>query len=776
MPSYNQIIINKMKKILLLPAAIAFVCLAGPSAMAQNIYTFAGIAGTNGYTGDDSLATTAEISGPGGVACNASGIIYFADTRNNVVRMISTSGIITTVAGNGTGGYSGDGGPATAAKLRNPGSVTTDASGNIFIADTRNNVVRKVDGSGNITTVAGTGTAGYTGDGGPASAAQLRNPVGLAISASGNLFIADSRNNVIREVTSSGNISTIAGNGTAGYAGDTGPATSAQLSNPLGISLTASGSLYIADSRNNAIRVINTSGIINTFAGTGVSGHTGDGGPATAATLHYPSDVTTDAAGLVFIADSSHTVRSVSTLGTITNFAGTGIPGYNGDGGAATAAKMTAPDGLAIDAAHNVYIATGNNVIRRVGAAIAGINITSNTGDTLCIGHVTDFTATPVADATPHYQWQQNGVNVGTDNIHYTPASLATGDVIQCFLLTVPGGGKLAISNNLRIDSLPRAGINGPTLFCVGSNANLVLAGPPPPGGAWLSSNTAVATIAPPSRVTGVSIGTATIYFIATNVCGTDTASHAITVSANNIGAVTGPTDVCVGSTVTFTDTTASGKWRARPGFVGTIDSVTGTFTAGFVPGPATIIYSTSPGCYRIDTIIIDSLPPIAPITGSNMMMWGETITLSDATAGGTWSSSNTTIASVSATGDVTGLAAGTAVITYTVTSLAGCPSDTTYLVTVSGAWGVKPIAGQHSISIFPNPNYGTLMISRNGQATGTAAVTISDVAGRTVYTAEVPTGNGTTSLNISSLKPGFYTVMLQFNGELYYDKLLIAE
>ena len=277
--------------------------------MAQNIYTFAGIAGANGYTGDDSLATIAKLSGPAGIACNAAGVVYFADTRNNAVRKVNTSGIISTIAGTGTAGYSGDGGAATAAQLRNPAGIAIDGIGNVYITDTRNSVVRKVDTFGIITTIAGTGTAGYTGDGGDATAAELNRPTGIALDGSGNIFISDSRNQVVREIFATGTftITTIAGNNTPGYTGDGGPATAAQLSTPQGIAVTAAGKLYIADSRNNVIRMVNA-GVINTFAGTGGSGHSGDGGPATAANLYSPGDVKVDAAGNVFIADSSNTV------------------------------------------------------------------------------------------------------------------------------------------------------------------------------------------------------------------------------------------------------------------------------------------------------------------------------------------------------------------------------------------------------------------------------------------------------------------------------------
>jgi len=778
-----------MKRSFLLPAIVAITSFLGARAVAQNIYTYAGVAGTFGYSGDDSLATLAKLNGPDGIAVSTAGVVYFADYGNNVVRAVNASGIITTLAGTGMGGYSGDGGAATAAKLRQPGGIAVDGSGNIYIADTRNNVVRMVNTSGIITTVAGVGgPGGYSGDGGPATSAQLWTPAGVAVDDAGNLYISDARNLVVRKVNASGVISTIAGNNTPGYSGDGGAATAAQLFAPLGIAVTASGNLYIADSRNNVIRVVNTAtGVIHTFAGTGTAGHSGDGGPASAALLYSPSDVKADIAGNIFISDSSNTVRVVNTGDTIKDFAGTGTPGYGGDGGPATAAKMTGPTGLAIDASHNVYICTpGNNVIRRVGAPIAGISITSNVGDTACIGHVTNFTATAVADATPHYQWQQNGVSVGTDANTYTPTSIATGDIIDCILLSAasPSGAELAMSNNIQIDSLPVTGtINGPANFCTGSSDNLRDIGGPFMGGNWVSSNTAVATINPMGMVTALSTGATNIYFILSDACGADTASFAVTVHANTIGAISGPSVVCEGASVTYTDGTTPGLWRTRPSPFpgpnpfGTIDSATGVFTAGFIPGPDIIFYGTSRSCYKADTIMIDSLPVNAPISGPTVVDSSWTITLTDPNPGGVWTSSDTTIATVDpSAGIVTGVAPGTVTITYTITNAAGCSADTTYQVLVASGTGVNSIVVNSAFHVFPNPSPGYLNIVWANQISGKGIVTITDVSGRTVYTSAITINNttGATRLDISSLKTGIYMLSVTSEQGFYCSKLVV--
>jgi uncharacterized repeat protein (TIGR02543 family) len=290
-------------------------------------------------------------------------------------------GYIYTVAGTGAAGYSGDGGPATSAQLNNPSDVALDASGNLYIADYENSVIRKVDhNTGYIYTVAGTGAAGYSGDGGPATSAQLNHPNGVALDAPGNLYIADQYNNIIRQVDhNTGAISTVAGNYKkgAGYSGDGGPATSAQLYNPNGVALDASGNLYISDSSNCVIRFVDyATGIISTVAGSYAlgPGYSGDGGPAINAQLFYPYGVALDAFSNIFIGDTSNSViRFVDyATGIISTVAGSYAlgPGYSGDGGPATGAQMYWPNGVALDAFSNIFIGdTSNSVIRYVDQA-----------------------------------------------------------------------------------------------------------------------------------------------------------------------------------------------------------------------------------------------------------------------------------------------------------------------------------------------------------------------------------------------------------------------
>ena len=334
--------------------------------------------GTQSNSGDGGLATKAQFYTPAGIALDGAGNLYVADYDNKVIRKIDAVGKISTVAGieprpsvTFTGGYSGDGGAATSAKLNEPSGVAADATGNLFIADTKNHRIRKVSASGTITTVVGTGTGGYLGDDGVATSAQLYNPTSVAVGAAGILYIADSSNRRIRKVNAAGTITTVAGNGTDGFSGDGGAATSAQLSSLSSVIVDVAGNLYITD--GSRIRKIDTSGTITTVAGNGSSGYSGDGGPATSAALWAPRGLAVDVAGNIFIAlKESFVVRKVDGNGTITTVAGNGRTfGFSGDGGPATSAQMIQPWGVAVDAAGYLYIAdTGNRRIRKVLPAV----------------------------------------------------------------------------------------------------------------------------------------------------------------------------------------------------------------------------------------------------------------------------------------------------------------------------------------------------------------------------------------------------------------------
>ena len=343
------------------------------------LFPFAGPGeGQAGFGGDNGPAAVAQLGGPSGLAVASDGSLYIADRLNHRIRKVDgTTGIITTVVGTGTIGDSGDNGQATAAQLYQPIGVTVTSDGTLYIADAFNHRIRKVDATtGIITTVAGTGTGGFSGDGGPATAAQLNYPTGVAVASNGTMYIADWNNHRVRKVASDGTITTVAGTGTGGYSGDDGQADAAQLNNPYGVLVTADGNtVYIADWSNHRVRKVDVSiatPTITTVAGTGAQESSGDGGPATEAEIIWPTGVAVDGAGNLYLAlngvNRQGSVRKVdATTGIITTLTGGEFHGFSGDGGLATKARLWGPTDVVVDGAGNLYIADRVNYrIRKV--------------------------------------------------------------------------------------------------------------------------------------------------------------------------------------------------------------------------------------------------------------------------------------------------------------------------------------------------------------------------------------------------------------------------
>jgi len=346
--------------------AALLVCVALAMAATGDISTVAGT--TGGFAGDNGPATAAQMRTPTAVAGTADGGYVFSDQGNSRVRRVSPSGVITTIAGNGTAGFGGDGGPATSAMLNAPNGLAETPDGSILIADSNNNRVRRVSPGGIITTVAGGGTGG---DNIPATNTALAFPVGLAARSDGSYLIGVNDQHRVRQVDAGGTITTVAGTGAAGSAGDNGQAALALLNGPAGVSLLPDGGFVVADADNNRIRRVAPNGVITTVAGTGAAGFGGDGGPATVAQLNNPLGAIPSTDGGILIADTNNQrVRKVDAAGTITTAAGTGTAGPGGDGGPATAAQLNSPFGIALTTAGHLLIADAfNNRIRQVEGA-----------------------------------------------------------------------------------------------------------------------------------------------------------------------------------------------------------------------------------------------------------------------------------------------------------------------------------------------------------------------------------------------------------------------
>jgi sugar lactone lactonase YvrE len=511
---------------------------------AQLIHTFAG-SYTSGstYSGDGGPATAAGLKYPYCVATDGVGNIYIGE-GNNVIRKVNAAGIISTVAGTGVVGYTGDGGPATAARLHTPVAIAADPWGNIYFADLFNYVIRKVDASGIMTTVAGTGISINGGDGVPATAAGLIFPYGVAVDAVGNLYIADHGSARVRKVNAAGIISTFAGTGTIGYTGDGGPATSARISHPAGLTFDAAGNLYVAETVNNIIRKVSPSGIISTVAGSGSVGYSGDGGPATLATMNDPIGVAVDLAGNIYISEYlSHVVRQVDSSGTIISYAGTTVSGYSGDGGPANVAQLHTNWGVAVDGYGRLYIADEvNHVIRRVNSVVncppvypitdimlrtcenTSVNIDAHLTiedpdagqtETWTIisppsnGTLMGFSATSIS----------TGSSVSPSGLTYTPTSGFFG--LDSFKINISDGiASINVTKFVTVWALPDAGLlSGADTVCEGDTVTLSSTAS---GGEWSRSNASATVVG--GVVAGVSAGIDTVFYVVSNSCGIDTA------------------------------------------------------------------------------------------------------------------------------------------------------------------------------------------------------------------------------------------------------------
>ena len=613
-----------MKKIIFNLAMITSILGIGFSANAQLVRTIVGN-DTSGYGGDGGLAIHAMMQHSSGMVTDTAGNLYISDNWSYAVRKITPSGIISTYAGNGGYGYSGDGGPATDAHLNYPSGMAMDAAGNLYIADNANFAVRKVSTSGIITTVAGDGSGmwGFSGDGGPATNARINGCVGLAVDRTGNLYIADG-NRRIRKVNSAGIISTIAGGNMWGYAGDGGPATAAVLAGPAGIAVDTFGNVYFADQPNNVIRKINTSGIITTIAGEYTYAFSGDGGPATNAQLNFPGAIALDNQGNIYIDDEDNNrIRMVNSAGIISTVVGSGTWGYSGDGGSPTSAAFRTITAMCLGRKNNILVYDNRNYIAREVQMQTVFNINITSSGPICNGSLVTFTASGIScDYGYNYQWMRNGVNVGMNSPTYSNAELVNGDIITCKLTDPRGGFQIGYSNSITLAVTP---LVAPSVAITSSLGATVCAG-------TADTYTAIPTNggATPSytwKVNGVATGTGSSFTyvpadgnIISVVLQSDytcrsvdtAASPAYTMAVNTIVYPTmsitpSTTIVCSGSPATFYSTYTSGG--TSPSLIWKVNGAIMPYTGSvytYLPANADIVTCSiisSLACATSDTV-----------------------------------------------------------------------------------------------------------------------------------------------------------------------------
>jgi hypothetical protein len=497
-----------------------------PTTYGQTITTIAGT-GVWSCSGVGGLATTAGIGQVYSVAADGSGDVYVSASSCRKVLKIDAAGIITTYAGTGIGGSTGDGGPATNATLGIPSSLAVDNYGNLFICDYENSVIRKVDASGTISTVAGDAAViggGYSGDGGLASAALLQMPKGIALDAAGNLYVADAGNNVIRKISTAGIINRVAGNGMWSYSGDGGSALAAGIPSPEGLAVDGKGNIFVSDMVNQRVRKINASGVISVFAGNGTGGYSGDAGPATAAAVKYPRGIAADRYGNVYIADvNNNAIRLVDTNNVITTYAGDGIVGHSGDGGPAYLAQINAPYDIAIDPGGIKYVAELNGAyVRRVDTCLAPM-VTQILGDTSICKRDTLM----LSDTTASGTWTTSDTSIGTIDPSGRVIGITHGIVTISYAIA---NTCATIARTKRVTVGPFAGTisafggkpgAGIDTFCY--DAFLSVTGQP--GGIWGLVDTLTATISTTGMVRPRTWGKAdTAYYAVSDTCGSDTA------------------------------------------------------------------------------------------------------------------------------------------------------------------------------------------------------------------------------------------------------------
>ncbi len=674
------------------------------NAYAQIISTYAGINDT-GYTGSGGPATSAALHWPCSICINESGNIYFTDEENNCVRKISSTGIISTIAGIGgvtTAGFGGDGGPAIAAHFSSDWGLAFDASGNLYITDQGNNDIRKVNTSGIISSLINTRANISDGNGGPVTAAHLMSPLGITTDAAGNIYICDLNAHNIRKINASGIISQLAGiTGTPGYSGDGGPATNALINKPFGIAIDPSGNLFFCDGGSNCVREITPAGIITTIAGTGIAGFSGDGGPASNCKLNDPTGVYIDRSGNILITDClNNRIRRINKNGIINTITGTGPGAYFGDGGLCINAELFNPTNVVTDSSNNIYITdTYNNRIRKITMVLffanhsVHLNYCQNTPLVLldsalgasdqAIGLMDTWSIVP--GFTPHHGTAYVADSVPASGTNIRPAASGAyyapdfGFVGTDTIRVIVTNGIATDTETIYITMDPfinNAGkITGDSMVCAGSS---ILLSDTAAGGKWTVTNLKAVVIS--GVVTGEMAGTDTVIYTVANTCGHASVTKEVTVNPLPFtGAISGGPNVCMGSSVVFTDTVSGGNWSlANTTDASIAPALTDCTVNGLRPGKDTLYYTvTDSFCTArasLDITII-ALPASSITGGFASICIGASDTLAGLPGGGAWSLSNTTSASfdsVAGGGVLTGLKAGADTLKYQVTNYCG--------------------------------------------------------------------------------------------------------
>ena len=758
-----------MKKYLNLLFCASLIFVLPVITSGQIITTIAGN-GMYGYSGDGGPATTAQVEYVWFVALDSTGNVYITDNFNQRVRKVNTADTISTFAGHGSAGFSGDSGLAVAAQFVGAAGIAVDRRGNVYFSDINNRRIRKVNSAGIITTVAGTGVAGFSGDGGPATAAVLNAPYGVAVDKSGNVYFSDELNNRVRKIdVATGIITTIAGNGTGGYYGEGIPATNAELT-PEGIAVDGAGNVYFAS--NSRVRKVDTAGIITTVAGTGVAGFSGDGFAATTAKLNQPVGVASDWLGNLFISDQyNYRIRKVSTTGIISTIAGTGTPGSTGDGGAATIAEVRQPLGICTDPYDNVYFCDwGNYKVREIISGNHKPTFTNWPADsfTVCENSAGDSFGTLLAitdadtgqtetwtissparhgAATMAWAAIADGDTLIPSGAAYTPLAGYAGN--DTFQVRVDDGESIdTITVYVRVKPLPDTGIiTGNTNICMGTPDTLADTAT---GGIWSVTNPN-ASVSTAGVVSGLIRGTDTVLLSFTLEGCTSGTSYVVTLFPV-ADSITGATAVCTGESISLTGIPAGGVWNTTNAFA----AVAGGTVYGDSAGVDTIIYTIANVCGVFSTIqpvvvigftipgVIISSSPVSILSGEP-----DTLVVHLTHTGGIsysyqWQLDSMTIPGATDSVYISSTFLDADSVTCIITNGPCYFSTFSWIYITYYNDGVQGIAAAPALALYPNPNNGTLTLTGPiSPENKDVAIDITDVTGREVYKAIAPVDNG---------------------------------